>query len=78
MPADFGEIASYHRQEAIRYAALAQAARSHGNHGEAEYMENQAARYAEAAREQKAGMSREPGLMAPAKTIEERKYSFQK
>jgi hypothetical protein len=78
MPADFGEIASYHRQEAIRYAALAQAARSRGNHSEAEYMANQAARYAEAADEQKAGMSREPGRMAPAKTIEEREYSLQK
>jgi hypothetical protein len=77
MPADFGEIASYHRQEAIRYAALAQAARSRGNHGEAEYMENQAARYAEAAHEQMAGMRHEPSRIAPAQNKRDREYSLQ-
>jgi hypothetical protein len=66
MPADFGDIASYHRREAIRYAVLAEAARNRGNYGEAEYMANQAARYAEAAHEQQMGMMLEPGRMAPA------------
>lgn len=62
MPVDFGEIASYHLQEAVRYAALAQAVRERGSHGEAEYLAGQAARYAEAAQEQKRGMRQDPGL----------------
>jgi hypothetical protein len=60
MPADFGEIASYHREEAARFAALARAARDQGDLGKAEYLAGQAARHDEAAREQKAGMRQQP------------------
>jgi hypothetical protein len=60
MPANFGEIADYHRQEAARLFALAQAARDRENYNEAEYLASLAARYAEAAQEQKVEMNQEP------------------
>jgi hypothetical protein len=60
MPANFGEIARYHRQEAVRYQAQAQASRERGNLGEAEYLAGQAARHEEAAREQKIEMRQDP------------------
>jgi hypothetical protein len=47
MPADFGEIAAYHHQEATRHYALAQAAREGENLGEAEYQAGLAARWRE-------------------------------
>jgi hypothetical protein len=60
MPADFGEIAAYHHQEATRHYALAQAAREGENLGEAEYQAGLAARWDEVAREQAIEMRREP------------------
>jgi hypothetical protein len=59
MPADFGDITAYHREEAARHYALAQAARERESHGEAEYHTTMAIRWYEAAREQKIAM-REP------------------
>jgi len=61
MPSNFGEIAGYHNHEAARYSALAQVARDKGNHAEADYMANLAARYVEAAQEQKVEMRQGPG-----------------
>lgn len=60
MPANFGEIATYHQQEAARHYALAQAARDRGCLAEAEYQAGQAARWDEAAQEQKIGMRQAP------------------
>jgi hypothetical protein len=60
MPADFGEIAAYHRQEAARHYALAQAARDRECYGEAEYQTGLAARWDQAAREQRIEMRRDP------------------
>jgi hypothetical protein len=60
MPANFGEIATYHQQEAARHYALAQAARDRGSLAEAEYQAGLAARWEEAAQEQKIGMRQAP------------------
>jgi hypothetical protein len=60
MPANFGEIADYHRQEAAHFFALAQAARDRESYNEAEYLTSLAMRYAEAAQEQKVEMRQEP------------------
>ena len=60
MPANFGEIATYHQEEAARHYALAQAARDRGCIAEAEYQAGQAARWDEAAQEQKIGMGQAP------------------
>jgi len=60
MPANFGEIADYHRQEAARLFACAQAARERESYNEAEYLAGMAARHAEAAQEQKMEMREEP------------------
>jgi len=62
MPTDFGDIAAFHYQEAARHRALAQAALDRGCTAEAEYQAGQAARWEQAAREQKIGMMRQPGL----------------
>lgn len=59
MPADFGDITAYHREEAARHYALAQAARECESYGEAEYHTSMAIRWYEVAREQKTAM-REP------------------
>jgi hypothetical protein len=61
MPADFGDITTYHRHEASRHFALAQAARDEGDLGRAEYLVDLAVRHAEAAQEQKTAMMMEPG-----------------
>jgi len=60
MPANFGEIATYHQQEAARHYALAQAARDRGSIADAEYEDGLAARWEEAAQEQKIGMMQAP------------------
>jgi hypothetical protein len=60
MPANYGEIADYHLQEAANFFARAQAARERESYNEAEYLGNLAARHAEAAQEQKMGMLQEP------------------
>lgn len=60
MPADFGEITAYHHHEATRLNMLALAARDSGSMAEAEYLSNQAARWEEAAQEQKAAMQKQP------------------
>jgi hypothetical protein len=60
MPTDFGDIAAYHREEAARHYALAKAARDRECFGEAEYEASLAARWDEAAREQKAAMRQGP------------------
>ena len=60
MPANFGEIATYHQQEAARHHALAQAARDRGCIADAEYQAGLAARWEEAAQEQKIGMRQAP------------------
>jgi len=48
MPTDFGEITAYHREEAARHYAMAQAARDRECFGEAEYQACLAARWDEA------------------------------
>jgi hypothetical protein len=60
MPANFGEIATYHQEEAARHYALAQAARDRGCLAEADYQAGLAARWDEAAQEQKIGMRQAP------------------
>jgi hypothetical protein len=60
MPTDFGDITAYHREEAARHFALAQAARDRQSLGEAEYHTSMAVRWYQAAREQKAEMRQEP------------------
>jgi hypothetical protein len=59
MPADFGDITAYHREEAARHFALAQAARDRDSFSEAEYHAGMAARWYEASQEQEIAM-REP------------------
>ena len=61
MPANFGEIADYHRREAHRFLALAQVARERRDFGEAEYLTELAARHTETSHQQKMGMQQEPG-----------------
>jgi hypothetical protein len=61
MPANFDEMAGYHRLMAARYVALAQAAREQGDIATANYHAGQAARYVQAAREQRLAMSQAPG-----------------
>jgi hypothetical protein len=65
MPANFGEIATYHQKEAARHYALAQAARDRGCLAEAEYQAGLAARWDEAAQEQKVGMGQAPSRRRP-------------
>jgi hypothetical protein len=72
MPVDFGEITAYHREEAARHYAMAQAARDRECFGEAEYQACLAARWDEAAQEQKIEMRREP-----ARHIAYRRPSYQ-
>jgi hypothetical protein len=60
MPVDFGDIAAYHNEEAARHYALAKAARDRGSIAEAEYQASLAARWEEAAKEQKIGMRQAP------------------
>ena len=60
MPVDFGEIAAYHKKEAARHYALAKAARDRGCPADAEYEAGLAARWNEAAQEQKIGMRQAP------------------
>jgi hypothetical protein len=64
MPADFGEIADFHRDESARFLALAQAARDRGSIGEAEYLTGLATRHSEAAQEQKIQMEQAPDSSA--------------
>jgi hypothetical protein len=63
MPANFGEIASYHKREEARYLALAQAARDRGSDGEARYLSGLAGRCAQVAEEQRTAMQLEPGRL---------------
>lgn len=66
MPADFSEIADYHRQEAARHAALAQLAQENWSRAEAAYHGELALRHAEAAQEQlQQGENQQPGPAAP-------------
>jgi hypothetical protein len=60
MPANFGEIANYHSRLAVQHMALAEAARDAGDLNAAEYNRQLAARYIEAAEEQKMVMSQAP------------------
>lgn len=60
MPADFGEIFAYHHQEAARLYARAQEAHERGSLAEAIYLAGQAARWEEAALEQKTEMCKLP------------------
>jgi len=60
MPANIGDITSYHLEEAARHHALAQAARNRGCLDEAEYQDGLAARWEEAAEEQRVGMRQQP------------------
>lgn len=57
MPADFGEIANYHNRLATRHLVLARIAREAGDLSAADYQAQMAARYIEAAEEQKMAMS---------------------
>jgi hypothetical protein len=60
MPANLGDITAYHKEEAARHYALAQAARDRGWIEEAEYQAGLAARWEEAAQEQRVGMRQQP------------------
>jgi hypothetical protein len=60
MPADFGDITAFHHEEAARHYALAQAARDRGCLADAEFQTGLAARWEEAAQEQKIGMRQAP------------------
>ena len=66
MPANFGEIANYHSRLAAQHIALAQAARDRGDLNAAEYNRQLAARYIEAAEEQRMAMSHAPGQLVAA------------
>jgi hypothetical protein len=61
MPANFGEIANYHHRLAAQHMELARVARDAGDLNAAEYNRQLAARYIEAAEEQKTVMSQAPG-----------------
>ena len=61
MPANFGEIASYHHRRAAQHMELARIARDAGDPNAAEYNRQLAARYIEAAEEQRTAMSQAPG-----------------
>jgi hypothetical protein len=63
LPTNFGDIAHHHRRIAARYRQLALIARSCGRIWEADYLEQLAARYFQAAQEQKAAMRHEPGAL---------------
>jgi hypothetical protein len=65
MPANFAEIATYHKLEAARHYALAQAARDRGCLADAEYQAGLAARWDEAAQEQNIGMMQAPSRRRP-------------
>jgi hypothetical protein len=60
MPADFGDITSYHREEAARHHALAKAARDRGCLAEADYQAGLAARWEEVALQQVTTMRKTP------------------
>lgn len=62
MPADFGDITTYHREEAARHFALAKAARDRESFGEADYHSSMAARWYEASQEQEVAMQHEPAV----------------
>jgi len=64
MPANFLEIADCHRRLAAQQMALAHAARDRGDFSTAEFFRQQAARYIEAAEEQRIAMSHAPGQAA--------------
>ncbi len=64
MPANFGEIASYHNRLAAQYLALARTAHKEGDLSLADYNTQMAARYIEAAEEQRTAMSELPGRPA--------------
>jgi hypothetical protein len=68
MPANFGEIANYHQRLAAQHLALAKAARDAGDINTAEYNHQLAARYVEAAEEQRMAMSVAPGQQAAYQT----------
>ena len=74
MPTNFGDIAHHHRRIAARYRQLAFAARSCGRICEADYNEQLAARYVQAAQEQKDAMRQEPG--APAENRKLRPWTL--
>jgi hypothetical protein len=61
MPTNFSEIADYHTRIADQHHALAQAAEHQGNLSEAGYHAELAARYDQAAQEQRSAMQHEPG-----------------
>ena len=60
MPANIGDITTYHLEQAARHHALAQEARDRGCTAEAEYQDGLAARWEEVAQEQKIGMQQTP------------------
>jgi hypothetical protein len=60
MPVNFGDITAFHNEEAARHHALAQAARDRGCLADAEFQAGLAARWEEAAQEQKIGMRQAP------------------
>ncbi len=62
MPADFGDISAYHREEAARHFALAKTARDRESFGEADYHSSMAARWYEASQEQEIAMQQEPAV----------------
>jgi len=69
LPTNFGDIAHHHRRIAARYRQLAVAARNCGRFWEADYHEQLAARYVQAAQEQKVAMRQEPGAPAAERKL---------
>jgi hypothetical protein len=61
LPTNFGEIASYNKRIAARFYLRSQIERNCGKFSEAEYHSQLAARYIQAANEQRIEMSRTPG-----------------
>jgi hypothetical protein len=60
MPANFGDITTYHLEEAARHHALAEAARDRGCFADADFQAGMAARWEEVARQQVTSMRQPP------------------
>jgi hypothetical protein len=68
MPAEYVDIPAYHRHEASRHYALAQAARDQGDFGKAKDLVEMAARHAEAAQAREMAIMTDPGPSIASQT----------
>jgi hypothetical protein len=67
VPTNFGEIAHYNKRIAARFYLQAKIERDCGRDSEADYHAQMAARYLQAAQEQRIAMSQEPGRLVEVK-----------